>query len=168
MQLNSPSFEKKILSHQELLAKLTQDRLANPDIKIGFTNGCFDIIHRGHVTYIAQSKSLVDKLVIALNTDASVRRLGKAADRPINPLEYRLAVIAALEAADYVTYFDQDTPYELIEILQPEVLIKGGDWTIDKIVGSSETIARGGHVHSIPFLYDTSTSKLISKIKHDN
>ena len=130
-----------------------------------FTNGCFDILHRGHVTYLAQARALGAGLVVALNTDSSVKRLGKGDDRPVNPLENRAAVIASLASVDLVTWFDEDTPFELIELLKPEVLVKGGDWEVDAIVGSKETIARGGAVHSIPFLFDTSTTKTLNLIR---
>ena len=130
-----------------------------------FTNGCFDILHRGHVTYLAQSKATGAFLILALNTDASVRLLGKGDDRPVNPLENRAAVAAALESVDLVTWFDEDTPAELIELVKPDILVKGGDWAADKIVGAKETLARGGKVYSIPFLHQTSTTKTLAKIR---
>lgn len=133
-----------------------------------FTNGCFDILHRGHVTYLEQAKSLGKKLVVALNSDDSVRRLGKGNDRPLNCLADRMAVVASLAAVDYVTFFEEDTPLELINLLHPDILVKGGDWGIADIVGAKETLARGGSVHSIAFKFETSTTKLINKIKnHD-
>lgn len=101
--------------------------------------------------------------MLALNTDASVRRLGKGGDRPVNPLENRAAVAAALESVDLVTWFDEDTLTALIEAVKPEVLVKGGDWVVDKIVGAAETLARGGQVFSIPFLHQTSTTKTLAK-----
>lgn len=157
-----PDFERKIIHPQDLANKL-------PDIKnnrrVAFTNGCFDILHRGHVTYLAQARKLGDALIVALNTDESVRRQGKGDDRPINNLENRLAVMASLESVDYVTYFDSDTPFDLIMQIMPDVLIKGGDWSIDKIVGSAEVLQNGGEVHSIPFLHETSTTKLVNKIR---
>jgi rfaE bifunctional protein nucleotidyltransferase chain/domain len=116
---------------------------------IVFTNGCFDILHRGHVTYLAQARALGASLVLGLNTDASVKRQGKGDDRPINNELNRAAVLAALESVSLVTWFDSDTPAALIELVQPDVLVKGGDWTVDKIVGSAETLARGGKC--IPF-----------------
>lgn len=155
-----PSFTEKICAPDALLT-----RLASLPQPIVFTNGCFDILHRGHVTYLAQARALGASLVIALNSDASVRRQGKGDDRPINPLEHRLAVIAALESTSLVTWFDDDTPAALIEQVKPQVLVKGGDWSIDKIVGSQETLARGGSVHSIPFLFDTSTTATLHKIR---
>ncbi|MCI4019429.1 adenylyltransferase/cytidyltransferase family protein, partial [Klebsiella pneumoniae] len=142
-----PDFESKICPPEALAARLAL--LPRPLV---FTNGCFDILHRGHVTYLAQARSMGDALVLALNTDASVRRLGKGGDRPVNPLENRAAVAAALESVDLVTWFDGDTPAALIEAVKPEILVKGGDWAADKIVGAAETLARGGQVFSIPFL----------------
>lgn len=113
----------------------------------------------------AQARSAGAALVLALNTDASVRRQGKGDDRPINPLENRAAVAAALASVDLVTWFDDDTPAALIEMVKPDVLIKGGDWPVDKIVGAAETFARGGKVFSIPFLHQTSTTKTLAKIR---
>ena len=103
--------------------------------------------------------------MLALNTDASVRRQGKGDDRPVNPLEYRAAVMAALADVDLVTWFDDDTPAALIELVRPDVLVKGGDWPVERIVGSEATLARGGQVHSVPFLYDTSTTATLRKIR---
>lgn len=160
MQYNTPSFEKKIIEPKTLSGIVKH--IKRPLV---FTNGCFDIIHRGHVTYLAQAKSLGEYLVVALNTDESVKAQGKAPDRPINTLANRMAVIASLEMVDYVTYFDTQTPLDLILALQPDVLVKGGDWDIGQIVGSDEVLANGGTVHSIPFLYNTSTTNLIKQIR---
>jgi rfaE bifunctional protein nucleotidyltransferase chain/domain len=156
----SPLFEQKICAPDELIKRLGS--LARPLV---FTNGCFDILHRGHVTYLAQARALGAAMVVALNTDESVRRLGKGNDRPINPLANRAAVMASLQSIDLVTWFDADTPFELIELIQPEVLVKGGDWEPANIVGSKEVLARGGSVHSIPFLFDTSTTKTLQLIR---
>lgn len=156
----APAFELKICPPEALHAMLPQ--LPYPLV---FTNGCFDILHRGHVTYLAQARSLGAGLIVALNSDDSVRRQGKGADRPINPLEYRAAVIASLESVSCVTWFDDDTPAALIERIKPDILVKGGDWPVDCIVGASETIARGGQVHSVPFQYDTSTSATLARIR---
>ncbi|WP_373741378.1 D-glycero-beta-D-manno-heptose 1-phosphate adenylyltransferase [Neisseria sp.] len=155
-----PDFERKICAPEDLAARL--DALPRPLV---FTNGCFDILHRGHATYLAQARSAGAALVLALNTDASVRRLGKGSDRPVNPLENRAAVAAALGCVDLVTWFDEDTPSELIELVKPDVLVKGGDWPVDKIVGAAETLARGGKVFSIPFLHQTSTTATLEKIR---
>ena len=130
-----------------------------------FTNGVFDLLHRGHVTYLAQARALGAALVVALNGDASARRLGKGDGRPVNSLEDRMALIAALEAVDAVTWFDEDTPAALIEILRPEVLVKGGDWPAEKIVGAVQTLARGGRVVSIPFEHQRSSTALLEKIR---
>lgn len=154
-----PAFEQKICSPEQLSARLSI--LPQPLV---FTNGCFDILHRGHVTYLAQARGLGAGMIVALNSDASVRRQGKGPERPINPLENRLAVIAALESVSCVTWFDDDTPAALIELIQPDILVKGGDWTIDNIVGSKETIARGATVCSIPFLFNTSTTATLKRI----
>jgi len=130
-----------------------------------FTNGVFDILHRGHVTYLAQARALGAALVLALNSDASVRRLGKGDDRPINVLEDRMAVVAALECVDLVTWFEEDTPLETILRCRPNILVKGGDWTPDAIVGSAEVLGWGGSVHSIPFEHQRSTTALVSRIR---
>ena len=129
------------------------------------TNGVFDILHRGHVTYLAQARALGASLVVALNTDESVRRLGKSRDRPINTLEDRAAVVAALEAVTLVTWFGQDTPLELIVDARPDVLVKGGDWPPQDIVGANEVQGWGGTVHSIPFLHERSTSAILDLIR---
>jgi D-glycero-beta-D-manno-heptose 1-phosphate adenylyltransferase len=125
----------------------------------------FDLLHRGHVTYLAQAREQGAALVVALNGDASARRLGKGAGRPVNGLEDRMAVVAALAAVDAVTWFDEDTPAALIELLRPEVLAKGGDWPLEQIVGAKETLARGGKVLSIPFEHQRSSSALLEKIR---
>jgi rfaE bifunctional protein nucleotidyltransferase chain/domain len=125
----------------------------------------FDILHRGHVTYLARSRALGASLLVALNTDASVRRLGKPGERPVNALADRLAVVAALEAASAVTWFDEDTPEALIEALHPDVLVKGGDWPVERIVGAAGVLARGGRVLSIPFEHERSTTALLRRIQ---
>ena len=130
-----------------------------------FTNGCFDILHRGHVHYLQQAANLGASLVVGLNTDDSVRRLGKDPTRPINTLDDRMAVIASLRCVDRVIAFDQDTPLELIVELHPDILVKGGDWAIADIVGGEEVFGWGGSVHSIDFEFDRSTTDLIDKIR---
>jgi len=130
-----------------------------------FTNGCFDVLHRGHVTYLAQARALGAALVVGVNSDASVRRLGKDADRPVNPLPDRMAVLAALESVSLVVEFDEDTPLNLILACRPDVLVKGGDWQIENIVGAREVQGWGGAVHSIPFLHERSTTALLNKIR---
>lgn len=130
-----------------------------------FTNGVFDILHRGHVTYLAQARALGASLVVGLNADASVRRLGKGPDRPINACEDRMAVIAALESTALVTWFDEDTPLRLILAARPDVLVKGGDWKVDAIVGAAEVRGWGGTVHSIPFEHERSTTATLARIR---
>jgi rfaE bifunctional protein nucleotidyltransferase chain/domain len=154
------AFETKICEPAKF-AQRCKD-LAHPLV---FTNGVFDILHRGHVTYLAEARALGASLVVALNSDASVRRLGKGGDRPLNALEDRLAVIAALESVALVTWFDEDTPLARILECRPDHLVKGGDWSADEIVGARETRAWGGQVHSIPFRHDRSTTKLLAKIR---
>ena len=156
-----PRFESKICPPAEL-----QRRLGDLRRPLVFTNGVFDLLHRGHVTYLAQARSLGDALLVALNSDASVRRLEKGDDRPINALQDRLAVVAALEAVELVTWFEEDTPLQLIVECRPEVLVKGGDWPADKIVGAREVRGWGGTVHSIPFEFERSTTALLSRIRN--
>jgi D-glycero-beta-D-manno-heptose 1-phosphate adenylyltransferase len=155
-----PEFEDKICDPADL-----PGRLASMPRPLVFTNGVFDILHRGHVTYLAEARAKGRSLIVALNSDASAKRLGKGDDRPINTLGDRRAVIAALESVDLVTWFDEDTPIRLIGICSPDVLVKGGDWKEDKIVGAAEVMARGGSVHSIPFEWATSTSALVERIR---
>src|SRR5689334_9610567 len=158
--MSPPDFESKLADPQSL-----RSRVAALPRPLVFTNGCFDILHRGHVTYLAQARLLGATLLVALNTDASVRRLNKGADRPVNPLEDRAAVIAALESVTLVTWFEPDTPLELIRAMRPDVLVKGGDWPLDKIVGAAEVRAHGGRVHSIPFSYQRSTTDTLKRIR---
>jgi len=153
-------FESKLCAPEQ--AALRAAKLARPLV---FTNGCFDILHRGHVTYLAQARALGACLVVALNTDASVRRLGKGDARPINPLEDRAAVVAALGCVDVVTWFDTDTPLELIVAMQADVLVKGGDWPEERIVGAAEVRSWGGRVVSIAFRHDRSTTAVIERIR---
>ncbi|MGH8664699.1 MAG: D-glycero-beta-D-manno-heptose 1-phosphate adenylyltransferase [Burkholderiales bacterium] len=160
MDAPDPSFEAKLCAPESVAARAA--RLPRPLV---FTNGCFDILHRGHVTYLAQARALGASLIVALNTDASVRRLGKGDGRPINRLEDRAAVIAALAAADLVTWFDADTPIDLIVQLRPDVLVKGGDWPQERIVGAAEVQSWDGQVVSLPFRHDRSTTGLIERIR---
>jgi D-glycero-beta-D-manno-heptose 1-phosphate adenylyltransferase len=155
-----PSFEGKICAPEELTARIAA--LPRPLV---FTNGVFDILHRGHVTYLAQARALGASLVLALNTDASTRRLGKGDDRPVNRLPDRAAVAAALADVSLVTWFDGDTPLELILEVRPDVLVKGGDWKPADIVGGSQVQSWGGDVHSIPFEHERSTTALLGKIR---
>ncbi len=153
----------KILELSTLKERLAQHRSAGR--RIVFTNGCFDILHPGHVRYLAEARALGDTLVVAVNTDASVRRLGKDSDRPINRQDDRAEVLAALAAVDYVTLFDEATPLETIRALEPDVLVKGGDWAPDAIVGADVVRARGGEVHSLPFAPGYSTTELLERIR---
>ena len=155
-----PSFERKICPPTELAARV--GKLPRPLV---FTNGCFDILHRGHVTYLDEARALGEALIVGVNTDDSVRRQGKGNDRPINQLEDRMAVLAALESVSIVTWFDSDTPLDLILDTRPDVLVKGGDWPIETIVGAKEVMEWHGSVHSIPFQHHTSTTTLLGKIR---
>lgn len=160
MPFARPAFERKIRAPREVAR--WQAELARPLV---FTNGVFDLLHRGHVTYLAQARALGAALLVALNGDASARRLGKGTDRPLNPLEDRMALVAALEPVDAVTWFDDDSPLALIVGCAPEVLVKGGDWPVEKIVGAKEVLARGGKVVSIPFEHLRSTTALVERIR---
>ena len=156
----APPFEAKICAPAEFPA-----RARDAKRPLVFTNGVFDIVHRGHVTYLSEARALGASLVVALNSDASARRLGKGPDRPINALEDRMAVIAALESVALVTWFDEDTPLARILECRPEHLVKGGDWTASRIVGATEVTGWGGTVHSIQFRHERSTTKLLAKIR---
>ncbi|MBL8524869.1 MAG: bifunctional heptose 7-phosphate kinase/heptose 1-phosphate adenyltransferase [Betaproteobacteria bacterium] len=156
-----PSFEKKFCTPFDLPA-----RAATLASKRVFTNGVFDVLHRGHVTYLAEAAAMGASLIVALNSDASVKRLGKGDDRPINTLEDRMAVIAALECVSLVTWFEEDTPLQRIIEARPEVLVKGGDWAIDKIVGGAEVKSWGGSVHAIEFQFERSTTATLAKIRN--
>jgi D-glycero-beta-D-manno-heptose 1-phosphate adenylyltransferase len=155
-----PAFEAKICPPGQLTAAVAG--LQRPLV---FTNGCFDILHRGHVTYLAQAAALGVSMVVALNSDASVKRQGKGDDRPVNALEDRLAVMAALGCVALVTWFDEDTPLQRILECRPDILVKGGDWPVDRIVGGREVAGWGGTVHSIPFIHQKSTTSLLEKIR---
>ena len=158
--MSAPAFEAKIRDPRTLGRWIGQ--LPRPLV---FTNGVFDLIHRGHVTYLARARALGASLLVALNSDASARGLGKGPERPVNSLEDRLAVIAALESVDAVSWFDDPTPEALIRACGPEVLVKGGDWPVDRIVGASDVLARGGRVESIAFEHQRSTSTLLGRIR---
>jgi D-glycero-beta-D-manno-heptose 1-phosphate adenylyltransferase len=155
----APQFEAKIHDPRSLdwVAKL-----ARPLV---FTNGVFDLLHRGHVTYLEHARALGASLLVALNSDASAQRLGKGPGRPLNPLADRLAVVAALAAVSAVTWFDEDTPERLIAACRPEVLAKGGDWPVERIAGAPGVLARGGRVVSIPFEHERSTTALLQRIR---
>jgi rfaE bifunctional protein nucleotidyltransferase chain/domain len=155
-----PSFEAKICSPDDL-----KNRASSVGRKLVFTNGVFDLLHRGHVTYLAEARALGSSLVVALNSDASVRRLDKGSDRPINTLDDRMAVVAALECVSLVTWFEEDTPIERILAARPDVLVKGGDWALDKIIGGPEVKGWGGSVHAIAFQFERSTTAMLGKIR---
>jgi rfaE bifunctional protein nucleotidyltransferase chain/domain len=156
----TPSFESKICSAEQLAARVA--KLPRPLV---FTNGCFDVLHRGHVTYLAQARALGASLILGVNSDVSVKRQGKGDDRPINAEQDRMAVLAALESVSLVVKFDEDTPLKLVLACKPDLLVKGGDWKPENIVGSKEVLAWGGSVHSIPFLHERSTTALLKKIR---
>jgi len=156
----APTFEHKIVAPADLKSRIAE--LARPLV---FTNGCFDILHRGHVTYLDQARQLGASLIVAVNSDASVKRLGKGDDRPLNALADRVALIASLACVSMVTWFEEDTPLQRILDVRPDILVKGGDWPVEKIVGYGEVMAWGGQVHSIPFIHQTSTTALLEKVR---
>jgi len=158
--LPEPCYPAKIAQAHEAVARI--GALAKPRV---FTNGVFDVLHRGHVTYLEQARGLGASLVVAVNSDDSVRRLGKGADRPLNSLDDRMAILAALASVDLVVPFDEDTPRELIVACMPEILVKGGDYNVATTVGAAEVIAAGGRCVAIPFRYERSTTALIGKIR---
>ncbi|MBJ7552860.1 bifunctional D-glycero-beta-D-manno-heptose-7-phosphate kinase/D-glycero-beta-D-manno-heptose 1-phosphate adenylyltransferase HldE [Marinomonas spartinae] len=149
-----------VLAPEELLKQIKLAQMSGE--KVVFTNGCFDILHPGHVAYIKQAKALGDRLIVAVNTDASVKRL-KGEKRPINNLEHRMAVLEGVGAIDWVTWFDEDTPQRIIEQLTPDVLVKGGDYTIDTIVGAQHVLEHGGEVKVLTFVDGYSTTSIIEK-----
>lgn len=170
--ISAPELRRAMLAEQgagrgvmtsEQLQIAAQDAKAHGET-IVFTNGCFDIIHAGHVGYLAQARKLGKRLIVAINDDDSVRRL-KGAGRPINPVERRMAVLAGLEAVDWVVSFPEDTPENLLHLLQPDILVKGGDYTLDKVVGGAYVQSYGGQVKALEFLDDCSTSAIVNKMK---
>jgi D-beta-D-heptose 7-phosphate kinase/D-beta-D-heptose 1-phosphate adenosyltransferase len=142
-------------------------RLRNEGRVIVFTNGVFDLLHPGHVRYLTQARHHGDALIVAINSDASVRRLSKGPDRPLNPEHERAEVLAALSAVDAVVIFDEDTPLEIVTALQPDVLVKGGDWAADAIVGRDVVEARGGRVVRIPVVEGYSTSAMLQRLRRN-
>ena len=159
--LPEPCYPAKIARVYDAVARI--GALAKPRV---FTNGVFDVLHRGHVTYLEQARGLGASLIVAVNSDDSVRRLGKGADRPLNSLDDRMAMLAALASVDLVVPFDEDTPRELIAACMPEILVKGGDYDVATTVGAAEVMAAGGRFVAIPFRYERSTTALIAKIRH--
>ena len=156
----SISFERKILTREALAAR--RATLAAPVV---FTNGVFDILHRGHVTYLAQARALGACLIVGVNSDASVRMLGKGDDRPINREADRMALLAALESVDWVVLFEEKTPIELIDALHPDILVKGGDYDMDMLAESALVRGWGGRALAIPFEHDRSTTALLNKVR---
>ena len=153
-------FENKICEPEHFRERV--ELLPKPRV---FTNGVFDILHRGHVSYLAEARAKGESLIVALNSDTSAKRLGKGEDRPVNTLHDRMAVVAALHCVDLVTWFDEDTPLALILACRPEVLVKGGDWKPEAMVGAKEVSGWGGSAHSIPFQHEKSTSSLLERIR---
>ena len=151
----------KFLDQQSLISELKATREGK---RVVFTNGCFDILHVGHVKYLAEAKAQGDLLVVGLNADASVKRL-KGSERPVNVQEDRAEVLSALNSVDYVTLFEEDTPLALITSVMPDVLVKGGDWPVEKIVGHEVVLQSGGEVKSLQFVEGRSSSDLIEKLK---
>jgi rfaE bifunctional protein nucleotidyltransferase chain/domain len=158
---NFNQIEQKIQTREAISTTLAQWRAAGQ--RIVFTNGCFDLLHYGHLHYLAQALDLADRLVVGLNSAASVRRL-KGPHRPINDELTRTHLLAALQMVDAVVVFEEDTPLELIRIVQPDILVKGGDWKPEQIVGSDLVLARGGQVLSLPFVTGYSTTNIEQKI----
>jgi rfaE bifunctional protein nucleotidyltransferase chain/domain len=157
------STEHKIISRVEA-ARWVREQQAR-GLKVVFTNGCFDLLHPGHVAYLEEARALGDALLVAVNTDASVRRLGKGGLRPVNPEADRARVLAALAAVDRVVFFEEDTPLELLTELQPDILVKGGDYRLEEVVGREVVQARGGQVRILPFRPGYSTSLLLKRLR---
>ncbi len=162
MGLDGKKIEKKILDRNSLTAAIESEKAEGR--KVVFTNGCFDIIHPGHVAYLEDAAACGDLLVVGINTDQSVKRL-KGNERPINPEGDRALLLAGLGSVDFVTFFAEDTPLELISALRPDVLVKGGDWPVEQIVGHEVVLGGGGEVFSLPFRQGYSTTRIIEKIK---
>jgi rfaE bifunctional protein nucleotidyltransferase chain/domain len=158
--LPPPRYPAKIATAETALA-----RIATLPRPVVMTNGVFDVLHRGHVTYLEQARGLGASLVVAVNSDASVRGLGKGDDRPLNPLADRMAVLAALAAVDLVVSFDDETPRDLIVAALPDILVKGGDYSAQTTAGAAEVVAAGGRFVAIPFAFDRSTTALVRRIR---
>jgi rfaE bifunctional protein nucleotidyltransferase chain/domain len=158
--LKPPAFLDKIVARVDAAARMAA--LPRPVV---FTNGVFDVLHRGHATYLAHARALGGSLVVALNTDASARQLGKGPDRPLNNEEDRAVMMAALESVSLVTWFDENTPLELIAELRPDLLVKGGDYNMDALAETAVVKAYGGTAQAIPFVDGYSTTALVKKIR---
>lgn len=152
----------KVKTQKEITEIIEKEKASGK--KVGFTNGCFDLLHLGHVRYLADARGECDLLIVGLNSDASTKRL-KGKERPINPQEARAEVLAALESVDFVAIFEEDTPEDLIKALTPDVLFKGGDWEESEIAGASHVKASGGEVKIIPFEEGYSTTELIERLR---
>lgn len=160
--MSAARFESKILSRDACVAAIAQGTLPRPLV---FTNGVFDILHRGHATYLDQAAQLGATLVVAINTDDSVRRLGKGSDRPLNRQEDRAALLAALGCVGAVTMFHEDTPVEIIGQLRPDIIVKGGDYDMEKLPETALVRSWGGRAVAIPFEFERSTTSLVKKIR---
>ena len=160
--LAPPDFLHKIVARAAARERVQALRAHGPVV---FTNGVFDVLHKGHASYLAQARSLGGSLVVALNTDASARRLGKGPDRPLNAEGDRAALIAALASVSLVTWFDEDTPLQLIGELRPDVLVKGGDYDMQRLPETALVQSWGGHARAIPFVDGYSTTALVTKIR---
>lgn len=158
--LPPPAFLAKIVAREQ-----ARQRIAALPQPVVFTNGVFDVLHRGHAVYLAQARALGASLVVALNTDASARRLGKGADRPLNNENDRAVLMAALEAVSLVTWFDEDTPLQLIDELRPALLVKGGDYDMSKLAETRLVESYGGRARAIPFVAGYSTTALVQRIR---
>ena len=161
--ISDPTFFAKIAARQDAAARVAA--LPHPVV---FTNGVFDVLHCGHATYLARARALGGSLVVALNTDASARRLGKGPDRPLNNQQDRAALMAALESVSLVTWFDEDTPLQLISALRPDLLVKGGDYDMDTLLETAAVKAYGGRALAIPFVEGYSTTALVQKIRQES
>jgi rfaE bifunctional protein nucleotidyltransferase chain/domain len=160
--LPPPTFLSKLVSRAQAQQRLQTLRAQGPVV---FTNGVFDVLHRGHASYLAQARSLGGSLVVALNSDASAKRLGKGPDRPLNNESDRAALMAALESVSLVTWFDEDTPLQIITELCPDILVKGGDYDMAKLAETQVVLAYGGRAQAIPFVDGYSTTALVQKIR---
>ena len=159
MDRQTKPLRKKLLNADDL-----RSIAGASDRPLVFTNGVFDLLHAGHVTYLEQAKALGRSLIIGVNSDDSVKLLGKGDNRPFNKLADRMIVLAALECVDFVVPFERDTPIDLIKIVKPDILVKGGDWAVENIVGSTEVARWGGRTVSIPFEYNISTTEIARRI----
>lgn len=160
MSIAMPAFTAKVVARDRLI-----ERVAKLERPLVFTNGVFDILHRGHVTYLDHARRLGASLVVGINTDASARKLNKGTDRPLNPLEDRMAVLAALESVTLVVAFEDVTPLQLVLQCHPDIIVKGGDYDVGTTVGAAEVLAWGGRFEAIPLLAGRSTSALLAKVR---